>query len=53
MTTCDKYVLIECSDFTHIRNKFYTTTDVRTLFREVDFSKITEYIKEIRLYDKI
>ena len=35
-----KHVLIECSDFTHIRNKFYTTTDVHTLFREVDFSKI-------------
>ena len=47
------YDLIECSDFTHIRNKFYTTTDVHTLFRGVDFSKIREYLKELGLYDKI
>ena len=25
----------------------------RILFREVDFSKITEYLKELGLYDKI
>ena len=48
-----KHILIECSDFTHIRNKYYTTTDVHTLFREVDSSKITEYLKEIKLFDKI
>ena len=48
-----KHFLIECPDLTHIRNKFYTTTDVHTLFREVDFSKITEYLKELGLYDKI
>ena len=34
-----KHILVECSDFTHIRNKYYTTTDVHTLFREVDSSK--------------
>ena len=50
---CMKHVLVECPDFTHIRNKFYTTTDVHTFFREVDFSKITEYLKELGLYDKI
>ena len=27
-----KNILIECPGFTHIRNKFYTTTDVPTLF---------------------
>ena len=47
-----KHFLIECPDFTHIRNKFYTT-DVHTLFREVDLSKITEYLKELGLCDKI
>ena len=47
------HVSIECSDFTYIRNKFYTTTDVHTLSREVDFSKITENLKELGLYDKI
>ena len=35
------------------RNKYYTTTDVHTLFREVHSSKITEYLKEIKLFDKI
>ena len=48
-----KHFSTECPDLTHIRNKFYTTTDVHTLFREVDFSKITEYLKELGLYDKI
>ena len=48
-----KHILVECSDFTYIRNKYYTTTDVHTLFREVDSSKITEYLKEIKLFDKI
>ena len=45
-----KHFLIECPD---LRNKFYTITDVHTLFREVDFSKITEYLKELGLYYKI
>ena len=48
-----KHILVECSDFTYIRNKYYTTTDVHTLFREVDFSKIIEFLKEIKLFDKI
>ena len=48
-----KHILVECSDFTHIRNKYYTTTDVHTLFREVDSSKIIEFLKEIKLFDKM
>ena len=48
-----KHILVECSDFTHIRNKYYTTTDVHTLFREVDSINITECLKEIKLFDKI
>ena len=48
-----KHFLLKCPDFTYIRYKFYTTTDVHTLFRAVDFSKITEYLKELGLYDKI
>ena len=49
-----KHVLIECSDFTNIRNKFYAT-DIHTLFREIDISKITEYLKRLGLrpYDTI
>ena len=50
-----KHILVECSDFAHTSNKYYTTTDrdVQTLFREVDSIKITEYLKEIKLFDKI
>ena len=48
-----KHILIECPDFTHIRNKFYTANDVRTLFQEVDSSRIAEYLKELGLYNKI
>ena len=55
--TCDNlftvtHILIECPDFTHIRNKFYTT-DVCTLFREVGPSRIAECLKEIGIYNKI
>ena len=45
--------VLSTSDFTHIRNKYYTTNDVHTLFREVDFSKIIEFLKEIKLFDKV
>ena len=48
-----KHGLIECSDFTHIRNKFYTTTDIHTLFPKVDAFKITEYPKELGFYNEI
>ena len=48
-----KHALIECSDFTRIRNKFYTTTDVHTLLREVHSKKITKYLEGIKLFDKI
>ena len=48
-----KHILVECSDFTYIRNKYYTTTDVHTLFREVDSSKTIEFLKEIKLFGKI
>ena len=48
-----QHILMECPDFTHIRNKFYTTTDVRTLFREVGPSRIAEYLKELGIYSRI
>ena len=48
-----KHVLTECSDFTQIRNTFYTRTDIHTLFREIDNSKKTKYLKELGLYHKI
>ena len=48
-----KNILIECPDFTHIRNKFYTTTDVRTLFQEFSLSRIAEYLKELGIYSRI
>ena len=48
-----KHFLIECPDFTHIRNKFYTSTDVHTIFREVGPSRIAEYLKEIGIYNNI
>ena len=42
-----KHVLIECSNFIHIRNTFYTINDIHILLREVDTSKVTECIKEL------
>ena len=48
-----KHVLVECSDFLQTRNRFYRTTDMFTLFREVNASRIIGYLKELGVYSKI
>ncbi|GFS24537.1 RNA-directed DNA polymerase from transposon X-element [Elysia marginata] len=48
-----KDILVECADFLLSRQKYYKTTNMHTLFREVKASQISEYLKEIGLYDKI
>ena len=56
--TCDcpftvKHFLVECSDLTLSRHKYYKTTDMHTLFREVSTSRICDYLKDVGLYGKV
>ena len=48
-----RHILVECSDFADTRRKYYSTNDMGKLFREVDPSKLTEYLKEIGIYNRI
>ncbi|GFR98356.1 RNA-directed DNA polymerase from transposon X-element [Elysia marginata] len=45
-----KHILVECADFSL---KYYKSTNMHTLFREVKASQISDYLKEIGLYGKI
>ncbi|GFR98373.1 RNA-directed DNA polymerase from transposon X-element [Elysia marginata] len=47
-----KHILVECADFLLSRQKYYKTTNMHTLFREVKASQIWDYLKEIGLYGK-
>ena len=48
-----KHILTECSDFLDTRKSYYTETDMYRLFREVDPSKMVDYLKEIGIYQRI
>ena len=45
-----KHILLDCVDFVHIRTKYYTATDLKTLFRDISQSCIINYLKEIKLF---
>ena len=47
-----KHILIECADFVHIRQNYFTQASMRELFREVKSSLILDFLKEINLYKK-
>lgn len=48
-----RHILIECTDFADIRKKHYVANDMGQLFREVDPCQILEYLKEIKILNKI
>ena len=45
-----KHILMECSDFIEIRNKYYVAESLKALFSNV---KIINFLKEINVYNKI
>ena len=44
------HVLVECTDFSHIRANFYRKTSLRSLFRDVKEELILAFIKATGLY---
>ena len=45
-----QHILIECADFMHIRQKYFSVSSVRELFEKVSPSKIFSFLKEIELF---
>ncbi|GFS24071.1 RNA-directed DNA polymerase from transposon X-element [Elysia marginata] len=40
-----KHILVECADFLLSRQKYFKTTHMQTLFREVKASQISDYLR--------
>ena len=48
-----RHVLIDCIDLGHIRPRFYTVPDMKTLFDTVSVDRILSFVKEVDLFTKI
>ena len=48
-----KHFLITCTEFNHIRNKYYTAKTVKQLFSETSSDKIVNFLKETNLFNKL
>lgn len=45
-----QHILIDCTDFLHIRRKYYNVTSLYDLFDRIPPSRILNYLKEIGLF---
>jgi len=57
-TTCRcpltvKHILVECSDFSDTRNKYFVTSSLEELFRTVDIRNVLDFIKYTHFYNKL
>ena len=48
-----KHLLLECSDFSDIRRKYFTVNTMKDLFSVVPYQSVLNFLKEIGLYKKI
>ena len=48
-----KHLLITCTEFNHIRNKYYTAKTVKELFSDTSSEKIINFLKETNLFNKL
>ena len=48
-----KHVLLECSDFSDIRRKYFSVSTMRELFGSIPHGLILNFLREIGLYNKI
>ena len=46
-------VLITCTEFNHIRNKYYTAKTVKELFSDTSSDKIINFLKKTNLFNKL
>ena len=55
---CDKpftvrHILLECVDFSNVRNKYYHVNTIKQLFNDVPIDNIFLFFKEINLFNKL
>ncbi|KAJ8043407.1 hypothetical protein HOLleu_10473 [Holothuria leucospilota] len=44
------HILVDCCEYSHIRQKYYTVPDLKTLFQQTDPYLILDFLKERDLY---
>ncbi|KAJ8018300.1 hypothetical protein HOLleu_43781 [Holothuria leucospilota] len=44
------HILVDCREYSHIREKYYTVPDLKTLFQQTDPYLILDFLKESNLY---
>ena len=48
-----RHILLECSDFSHIRNKYFHVDTITQLFNDVPIDNVFLFLKEINLFNKL
>ena len=48
-----RHFLLECGDFSHIRNKYFHVDTIRQLFNDVPIDNVFLFLKEINLFNKL
>ena len=48
-----KHFLITCAEFNYIRTKYFNVKTIKELFNDIQTQKILDFLKEIRLFNKI
>ncbi|KAJ8018750.1 hypothetical protein HOLleu_43071 [Holothuria leucospilota] len=44
------HILVDCYEYSHVRQKYYAVPDLKTLFEQTDPSLILGFLKESKLY---
>ena len=47
------HFLLECGDFSHIRNKYFHVDTIEQLFNDVPIDNVFLFLKEINLFNKL
>ena len=48
-----RHFLLECCDFSHIRNKYFHVDTIKQLFNDVPIDNVFLFLKEINLFNKL
>ena len=48
-----RHILLECIDFSHIRNKYFHHDTIKQLFNDEPIDNIFFFLKEINLFNKL
>ena len=48
-----RHFLLECGDFSHIRNKYFHVDTLKQLFNGVHIDNVFLFLKEINLFNKL